>query len=308
MFSKVSKEYPVIAWFSGGITSAIACWVAINLFGIDNVRIVFIDTQNEDEDTYRFLADCEIWYSKKIERITAIDPSGEYTCIEDVWDKFLSLNVAHGAICSSELKRAVRLKFQKTEQYSFQTHGFDLLENKRSLGMTLNYSDSNPIYPLPLMGLRKVDCFKIAKDAGMIPPRAYGWGLHNNNCLRTGCVQGGIGYWQWMFKNRIDLFDKMAAKEHYLTDKKGSPVTMLKDQGKDGGLVFLKPHPNYPHIKDISMMKGREPKPLMECNGFCGIDDLGTPDKTALDELNFDQNEVIEPIIKSNQPTLFDSL
>lgn len=289
IFDKVSEEYPVVAWFSGGITSAVAVWVAISLFGLSRVRIVFIDTQNEDEDTYRFLADCEEWYGKKIERITAIDPGGEYRSIEDVWDKFLSLNVANGAICSAELKRAVRLRFQKTEKYSFQTHGFDLMENKRSLGMTLNYADSNPIYPLPLMGLRKVDCFKIAKDRGIVPPRAYSWGLHNNNCLKTGCVQGGIGYWQWMQKNRVDLFDKMAAKEHYLTDKKGQPVTMLKDQSKGGGLVFLKPHPDYPWIKDISMMKGREPKPLMECNGFCGIDDLGVTDKTALEELNFSE-------------------
>lgn len=39
MFSKVSKEYPVIAWFSGGITSAVACWIAINLFGIDDLGV-----------------------------------------------------------------------------------------------------------------------------------------------------------------------------------------------------------------------------------------------------------------------------
>lgn len=52
------------------------------------------------------------------------------------------------------------------------------------------------------------------------------------------------------------------------------PVTMLKDQSKNGGLVFLLPHPNYPAIKDISMMKGRKPKPLMDCNGFCGTNDF----------------------------------
>ena len=303
MFSKVSEEYPIIAWFSGGITSAIACWIAINLFGIKNVRVVFIDTQNEDEDTYRFLEDCERWYGCKIERITAISPDGEYTCIDDVWDKFLSLNVANGAICSSELKRAVRLKFQKTEKYSFQTHGFDLIENKRSLSMTLNYNDSNPIYPLPFMGLRKPDCFKIARENGINPPRAYKWGLHNNNCLKTGCVQGGIGYWQWQRKNRPDVFYAMAAREHRLTDLKGKPVTMLKDQGKNGGLVFLMPHPDYPDIKDISMMSGREPKPLMECNGFCGLDDLGGGDKQALEELNFD--DLDENVIIKKQPNLF---
>ena len=289
MFRKISREYPVIAWFSGGITSAVACRIAIDLFGLDQVRIVFIDTMNEDDDTYRFLKDCEKWYDKKIERITAIDPTGKYKSIEDVWDEYSSLNVAHGAICSDRLKRAVRLKFQKENKYSFQTHGFDITEGKRCLGMSLNYADSNPIYPLALMGLRKVNCLKMAKDAGIEPPRSYAGGFHNNNCLKTGCVQGGIGYWQKMDRERPELVEKMAEREHRYSRIKGKPVTMLKDQGRDGGYVFLRHNPEFPDVKDISMMSGREPKPLMECNGFCGIDDLSVTDKTALDELNFEE-------------------
>jgi hypothetical protein len=79
----------------------------------------------------------------------------------------------------------------------------------------------------------------------------------------------------------------MADIEHELTELKGEPVTMLKDQSKGGGLVFLKPHPKYPHIKDISMMKGREPKPLMECNGFgCAVNDLEPRNKTE-NEINY---------------------
>jgi hypothetical protein len=66
----------------------------------------------------------------------------------------------------------------------------------------------------------------------------------------------------------------MADMEHELTDVKGEPVTMLKDQSMGGGKVFLKPHPNYPEIKHIVQMKGREPKSLLECNGFCGANDL----------------------------------
>jgi hypothetical protein len=50
--------------------------------------------------------------------------------------------------------------------------------------------------------------------------------------------------------------------------------------------VFLKPHPDYPTIKDISLMKGREPKPLMECNGFCGINDLEERIETE-NEINY---------------------
>ena len=82
-------------------------------------------------------------------------------------------------------------------------------------------------------------------------------------------------------------FDKMAEVEHELTNLKGKPVTMLKDQSKNGGLVFLKPHPDYPNIKDISMMKGREPRPLTDCNGLaCGVTDLDERNPTEK-EINF---------------------
>jgi len=104
----------------------------------------------------------------------------------------------------------------------------------------------------------------------------------NKNCLgkNFGCVQGGIGYWQKILRDNKEAFEKRAELEHKLTDLKGKPVTMLKDQSKGGGLVFLKPHPDYPDIKDITMMKGREPKPLVDCNGFCGINDLDTRSET----------------------------
>ena len=63
----------IIAWWSGGITSAVACKLAIDLFGSKNqVRVIMIDTQNEDDDTYRFLLDCEKWYGQEIEIITEV--------------------------------------------------------------------------------------------------------------------------------------------------------------------------------------------------------------------------------------------
>ena len=80
----------------------------------------------------------------------------------------------------------------------------------------------------------------------------------------------------------------MAKVEHELTNLKGSPVTMLKDQAKGGGLLFLKPHPDYPDIKDISQKKGREPKPLLECNGFCVTNDL-YPASATYEELNLER-------------------
>ena len=74
-----------------------------------------IDTHNEHEDTYRFKNDCENWYELQIEIITAI--GGKWKSIQDVWITRKSLNTATGAICSTELKRVVREKWEKENEF-----------------------------------------------------------------------------------------------------------------------------------------------------------------------------------------------
>ena len=274
----------IICWWSGGVTSAVTCKLCIDIYGIENVRLIFIDTFNEDDDTYRFKKDCEDWYGKEIETITRIGK--KYDKIQDVWYKYKSLNVAGGAVCSSELKRELRKEWEKENTYKAQAFGFDVDEIRRVKSMTNNYRQTaKPIFPLLMFGYTKKDCVEIILEDGLKLPNAYVLGFLNNNCLKTGCVQGGIGYWQKMGRDIPSNFDAMAQIEHDLTDLKGEPVTMCKDQSRGGGLVFLKPHPDYPNIKDISMMKGRDPKPLMDCNGLsCGVTDL--------DERNPTENEI----------------
>lgn len=282
----------IICWWSGGITSAVACKVAIDLYGLNRCRVVMIDTKNEHPDTYRFLMDCERWYGLSIESITGIGE--KYNSIQDVWIKNKSLNVSHGAVCSSELKRRVREKWQKENNYTHQVFGFefDKKEFNRAMSMTLNHSKAKPIFPLLMMGYDKGKCIDIVKEAGIDVPEMYLIGFNNNNCFKTGCVQGGIGYWQKMKREFPEKFNAMAEMEHKLTDIKGAPVTMLKDQSKNGGLLFLKPHKDYPEVKDISIKKGVEPEPLMDCNGFCSLNDLNEHNKN-INELNFGQVELL---------------
>lgn len=284
------KKGLIICWWSGGVTSAVACNIAIDLYGLDNCKLIMIDTGNEDEDTYRFKSDCESWYGKEIETITGL--GGKFKSIKDVWLHFKSLNVANGAICSSELKRSVRLDWQKNNDYKHQVFGFDIDETKRAKSMTLNYPQAKPIYPLLNFAYSKNMCIDILSENKIEIPRTYKYGFNNNNCFKTGCVQGGIGYWQKIKREFPLKFEAMAKVEHDLTNLKGKPVTMLKDQSKeakktDNQLVFLKPNKNYPHMKDISHMKGREPQPLFECNGFgCAVNDLHKKNTTA-SEINY---------------------
>ena len=279
------QKSKIICWFSGGVTSAVACRLAINLFGKDKCRSIFIDTGNEDDDTYRFKDDCEKWFGIPIETITGL--CDKYPTIQSVWRHYKSLNVANGAICSSVLKRDVRIKWQKENNYKYQVFGFDIDEPKRAKAMTMNYIEARAIYPLLMHGLTKKNCIDIVLGAEIKIPRAYQLGFRNNNCLKTMCVQGGVGYWQKVRRDMPDKFEAMAEMEHELTNLKDKPVTMLRDQSKGGGLVFLKHHPKYPNIKDISMMKGREPKPLLDCNGLgCAVNDLLDRNQTE-NEINF---------------------
>lgn len=275
MFKGISKENPVIAWWSGGADSAIVCWLCLIWFGKQNVRVVFIDTRNEDDDTYRFKDDCEKWWGVRIETICTED----WDTIEEIWDCYLSLNVATGAICSTELKRVVRQNFQMKNTFSYQAFGYDAeaKEIERAREMKRNYPDSRPIFPLIYELISKGAAIKLLQKHGILPPVSYRMGYTNNNCLKTGCVKGGIGYWQKFRIDFPDRFDAMADREHRYTNQKRQPVTICKDQSEaakkrnegKAELVFLKPHPNYPNMKDISMMKGRQPESLMECNGFC---------------------------------------
>lgn len=290
----------IICWWSGGVTSAVACHLAIELFGADRCRVVMIDTFNEDEDTYRFKRDCEAWYGMPIEVITAIGT--EWSSIQAVWRRFMSLNVATGAICSTHLKRLAREKWQKANHYTHQVFGFEFekKEFNRALGLTRNHGAAKGIYPLLMHGYTKEDCIAIVEAAGLAIPRMYKLGFRNNNCFGTGCVQGGIGYWQKMQRDYPDKFDTMAEMEHELTDMKGQPVTMLKDQSNAAkqlvtetgdawrAFVFLKPHPHYPQLKSLKDMPAREVQPLFDCNGFCGVNDFAERSQTET-EINYEE-------------------
>jgi len=286
----------IIAWWSGGITSAVACHVAISIYGRGRCRVIMIDTENEHEDTYRFKKDCEKWYGIEIETISAMPT--KYKNIQDVWETHTSLNVAKGAICSYKLKRVVREDWERDNVYSHQIFGFefDKKEFNRALSLTMNHPNAKPIYPLLMMGYDKEKCIEIVLEMGIDIPKAYLLGFSNNNCLKTGCVQGGIGYWQKMKRDFPEKFTVMARVEHDLTNKKGKPVTMLKDQSKDAKesgniLVFLIKHPDYPNLKCISDMKAREPRPLVDCNGFCGVNELNNKNITEK-EINWeDEND-----------------
>lgn len=197
----------VISWWSGGITSAVACRLALEKY--DNVKLIYIETGSHHEDTLRFKKDCEKWYGQEIETLQ----SEKYENVIDVVISTKYVNGSGGARCTKELKKEVRFKWERNNIYESQVWGyeFEAKEINRAIRTQEQYPYTNPLFPLIENKLSKKECAGIVTGAGIELPMMYKLGYNNNNCI--GCVKGGAGYWN---KIRVDfpkVFEAMAQAE-----------------------------------------------------------------------------------------------
>jgi 3'-phosphoadenosine 5'-phosphosulfate sulfotransferase (PAPS reductase)/FAD synthetase len=201
----------VLGWFSCGITSAVACKLALEQF--PRVELYYMEIDSAHPDNVRFLDDCERWYGQPIRRVR----SQRYKDQFEVIRKTRYINGPNGARCTTELKKNVRFELEEQFRptllnlgeptYIAQIHGFEFKveEIKRALDYALDYEYTNPVFPLIEARLTKENCAQILLDAGIQLPTMYKLGYNNNNCI--GCVKGGKGYWN---KIRVDF------PEHFL--------------------------------------------------------------------------------------------
>lgn len=288
-FNDALPSARVVGSFSGGIASAIACYIALQEF--ENVHLAFMDTTIEHPDTYRFIKDFEKLTGEEVH----IYSSTKFTDPESVWRKYLGLNFATGAPCSTSLKRDVAEQQIDKKHTDYTTViGFDFCkkEIKRATSMRRNYPEKNAIFPLIEQEIAREALFDIANGLGLKVPSIYTTFL-NNNCIgaysspKGGCVQGGIGYWQKIKKLFPHKYEYMANLEHELTELKKEkyirenaydrffmPVTICKDQrkGREGNRLFLKHYDKMPYIETIDVIRGIQPITVFECNGTCSTE------------------------------------
>lgn len=208
-----------IAWFSCGITSAVACKRAIDRYGVDNVEMYYIEIKTAHPDNERFISDCEKWFGKKINRLH----SAKYRDQFEVIEKTGHVNGIDGAKCSTVLKKDVRFLleqsmtpqlFEQDRATSLgQIFGFEFTKKEinRAIEFKLDYRYTNPQFILIEEKLTKEDCAAIVEMAGIAMPAMYILGFNNNNCI--GCTKGGKGYWNLIRILFPPIFDKMAKAE-----------------------------------------------------------------------------------------------
>jgi hypothetical protein len=241
----------IIAWWSAGVTSAVACKLALDAYGKDNVEIIYFQIDSAHPDNARFKRECEDWYDKEIQTRR----SEKYVDQFDVIARTGYVNGPAGARCTLELKKNVRYQVQNEMNYSGQVFGFEYSKKEinRALRFLEQYPNAKPLFPLIEKMMDKPACLHYLEKQGIKRPVMYTLGYPNNNCI--GCVKGGAGYWN---KIRVDFpeqFNKMAELEEQVGH------TCLKD--KDGSIPLKSLDPNRGHKQKIIMP---------DCGSFCEIE------------------------------------
>lgn len=247
-----------LAWFSCGITSAIACKLTIEKYGKANVDLYYIEISSAHPDNERFISDCEKWFGLPIKRVRSKKYQDQFEVIEDTG----YVNGANGARCTLELKKNVRIDLQKQLQYPVQIFGFEysLKEVNRAIRFSEQWPESKPIFPLIEQAVTKQNCAEIILRAGIKLPAMYVLGYNNNNCI--GCVKGGKGYWN---KIRVDFpaeFNKMAKAE------REAGHSCIKESKKIDGLKYSIPI----FLDELKPHVGRKINPVVpDCGSICEI-------------------------------------
>lgn len=251
----------VLAWFSCGATSAVACKLALDRFGKD-VELLYIETGASHPDNKRFIADCERWYGRKI----LILKNKKYSSPCDVAIKRGIFNTPYGAPCTLHLKKEVRQTIEGFCKDAVHVLGFEY--TKKEVNRALRWKEQQGkkcYFPLIEAGYDKRECLLELQRNKIEVPAMYKLGYNNNNCI--GCFKGGQGYWNKVRKDFPEIFNKVADLEQQLNAtclKSNGEKLFLKDLPKDAGRHTDIEIPDCALFCDVEM-QGLKIKEIEEC-------------------------------------------
>lgn len=167
-----------VGWFSAGVSS----FVSIYLMRDKADEVIYIDIDDQHEDTHRFIKDCEKALGMPIKYIK----HEKYSSVEEVVRKFKFINSPYGAKCTGELKKKVRLDWEKEQKevdYFRYIWGYDSNETHRAKRLMETSPEYEHVFPLIEKQLSKEEVHGILQQLGIKRPLMYDLGYQNNNCF-----------------------------------------------------------------------------------------------------------------------------
>ena len=260
--NQIKMANRVLVWFSCGAASAVAAKLAVDKYG-DRCEVLYCDTLAfEHPDNMRFFKDVEKWIGKEIK----ILKSEKYKDIYDVFEKTRYLDGVHGARCTTELKKNVRLAYERPGD--IQIFGLTYDEQGRMRMFEERNQDIDLEWILDDHKINKSNCYAWIREAGIELPEMYKLGYNNNNCI--GCVKGQSGYWNKIRVDFPEAFERMAKMERKLD------VAINKSYAKKIKLACgsIINNPNEARFRifldELHPEAGRDvPMPDIECGVLC---------------------------------------
>lgn len=184
--------------FSTGLSSALTVERVLQQHGPEPTRVVFMNTQIEDQDNYRFMDDMErrwraVYGLDGIEHI--VEGRTPYRVFEDQ-----NLIPNHRiAPCTHRLKIAPFVDYLGQLDGDITIHiGYDFAETHRIAATRNNYESRGWQVDFPLLWkpMETRPYTEVCRDDwGVEPPRTYAMGFSHANCLQSGCIKMGMGDW-----------------------------------------------------------------------------------------------------------------
>jgi 3'-phosphoadenosine 5'-phosphosulfate sulfotransferase (PAPS reductase)/FAD synthetase len=239
----------IVCHFSCGAASAVATKLAIEQNAIAAfplpVVVIYCHVEQEHEDNWRFLQDCQTWFGVEIKVLSNKKYDGN---VVHVIRRERYINGSDGAPCTKLLKKEPARLF--AEFGDLNVYGYSSEEEDRYDRWIDANNDKLISAPLIDRGLDKGACLAIVARAGIKLPILYEMGYDHNNCI--GCVKGGAWYWN---KIRVD-FPERFQEQMELEEWLGHPTLRI-----NGESVWL---------RDLAPGRGRKhEEPNIECGVAC---------------------------------------
>ena len=201
------KNSHIAVWFSCGAASAVAAYLTLAKYGLNNrVSILNNPIEEEHSDNQRFCRDVSDWLDTPIQSVRSLKYPDQ-SCIS-VWETRRFMSGPLGAPCTQELKKVARQEWESINKPDYTVLGFTAEETTRADRFRLTERDTL-LTPLIDHGFTKQDCFDEIMAWNIRLPEVYKHGMPNANCI--GCVKASSPtYWNLVRKEFPEVFQQRA--------------------------------------------------------------------------------------------------